>query len=102
MTHGREGGQRGHHPENGGQAVLSSRQQARIVLEAHPEPSATPTRAGPSEETVERTAVFAIVGGVSAEGLRAVVRRAGDLRVGYLLEGALERAGGWRRGAGSN
>ena len=44
MAHGREGGQRGHHPENGGRAVLSSRQQARIVLEAHPEPRAPPPR----------------------------------------------------------
>ena len=44
MAHGREGGQRGHHPENGGRAVLSSRQQARIVLEAHTEPRAPPPR----------------------------------------------------------
>ena len=44
MAHGREGGQRGHHPENGGRAVLSSRQQARIVLEAHTEPRAPAPR----------------------------------------------------------
>ena len=44
MAHGREGGQRGHHPENGGRAVLSSRQQARIVLEPHPQRRAPPPR----------------------------------------------------------
>ena len=44
IAHGREGGQRGHHPENGGRAVLSSRQQARIVLEAHTEPRAPAPR----------------------------------------------------------
>ena len=64
--------------------------------------STTPTRARPSSEAVETTALFAPVGRVSEEARRTVLRYVGDLRVGYLLEGALGGAGGWRRGAGSN
>ena len=62
----------------------------------------TATRAGPSAQAVETTALFAPVGRVPEEARHSVLHVCGRLRVGYLLEGALGGAGGWRRGAGSN
>ena len=105
MAHGREGGQRGHHPENGGRAVLSSRQQARIVLEAHTEPRAPPPRQlapGHHQRRWKRPHYSHLWEGCLEEARRSVLRHVGGLRVDYLLEGALGGAGGWRRGAGSN
>ena len=92
MAHGREGGQRGHHPENGGRAVLSSRQQARIVLEAHTEPRAPAPRQlapGHQQRRWKRPHYSHLWEGCLEEARRTVVWHVGNLRVGYLLEGAL-------------
>ena len=92
MPHGREGGQRGHHPENGGRAVLSSRQQARIVLEAHTEPRAPAPRQlapGHQQRRWKRPHYSHLWEGCLEEARSTVVWHVGNLRVGYLLEGAL-------------
>ena len=105
MPHGREGGQRGHHPENGGRAVLSSRQQARIVLEAHTEPRAPAPRQlapGHQQRRWKRPHYSHLWEGCLRKRDAQPCGMGGGLRVGYLLEGALGGAGGWRRGAGSN
>ena len=88
MAHGREGGQRGHHPENGGRAVLSSRQQARIVLEAHTEPRAPAPRQlapGHQQRRWKRPHYSHLWEGCLEEARRSVLRHVGGLRVGYLL-----------------